>query len=226
MQEVNLTPVIAIDGHAGAGKSTVAELVSHQLGFWHVNTGLYYRAVTWLAFELGIETQNQSALATLAAEAEIEVRELSGQQRVFVKGRDVTELVRTPEINRVISLISSYAGVRSAITRRLQRLEHPNGIIMDGRDIGTVVFPQASLKIFLTASVNERARRQHEEALAKGQTISLEELQNLITSRDQQDSERSVAPLKQAADAIRVDSTGKSPAEIAELILQLWHKKA
>lgn len=221
----NLTPVIAIDGHAGAGKSTVADLVAQTLGFWHVNTGLYYRAVTWLAFDNDLGLDEQEKIETLAHEAQIEVRELDGQQEVFVAGRAITDLVRTPEINRAISPVSAFAGVRSAITGRLQRLTHPRGIIMDGRDIGTVVFPQAALKIFLTASVDERARRQHAEALAKGQQISFEELKQLIVSRDNQDSERSVAPLKQADDALCIDSTGKSPQDIASEILALWRQK-
>lgn len=222
----HLTPIIAIDGHAGAGKSTVADLVAHHLGFWHVNTGLYYRALTWLAFEQGLDPQNQEALDALAQTADIEVHEHDGIQDVYVNQQNVSAFLRTPAINRSISLISSYAGVRSAITNRLQHLQHPHGIIMDGRDIGTVVFPQANLKIFLTASVKERARRQHEEAIAKGQTISLAELQESISLRDQQDSEREVAPLKQAVDAVCIDSTGKYPQDIANLILTLWQEKA
>ncbi|MEZ0374237.1 MAG: (d)CMP kinase [Candidatus Sericytochromatia bacterium] len=220
------TPVIAIDGHAGAGKSTVADLVARELGFWHVNTGLYYRAVTWLAFRQDLPIEDQARIEALAENADIVVSEHNGQQEVFVAGQAITDQVRTPAINRAISPVSAYPGVRTAITRRLQQLRHPNGIIMDGRDIGTVVFPHAPLKIFLTASVGERARRQHEEALARGQQISLEELQELISSRDRMDSQRSVAPLKQADDAIRLDSTGQSPEAMASRILQLWQERA
>lgn len=223
--EANPTPVIAIDGHAGAGKSTVADIVAQELGFWHVNTGLYYRAVTWLAFERGIAIEDRAAVDQLAYEADIDVREHQGRQEVFVAGEAITERVRTPEINRAISLISAYAGVRTAITARLQQLRHPRGIIMDGRDIGTVVYPHAPLKIFLTASVEERARRQHEEAIGRGQTITLDELQALISQRDRLDSEREVAPLKQAPDALRLDSTGKTPADMANEILRLWRER-
>lgn len=218
-------PVIAIDGHAGAGKSTVADLVAERLGFWHVNTGLYYRAVTWLAFQRDIPMDDQARIEALAPSADIEVREGGIQQEVYAEGRNITEQVRTPEINRAISVISAYPGVRSAITGRLQQLQHPRGIIMDGRDIGTVVFPQAPLKIFLTASVEERARRQHEEALGRGQRIGFEELMELISTRDRLDSQRSVAPLKQADDAVRLDSTGKTPADMASRILALWQQR-
>lgn len=222
---LNLTPVIAIDGHAGAGKSTVADLVAHTLGFWHVNTGLYYRAVTWLAFEHQLNLDDQAGIEALAHQAQIEVREGETQQEVFVAERAITDLVRTPEINRAISPVSAFAGVRSAITSRLQSLTHARGIIMDGRDIGTVVYPHAALKIFLTASVDERARRQHAEAVAKGQQISFDDLRQMIISRDAQDSQRTVAPLKQADDAICIDSTGKTPQEIAAEILTLWERK-
>lgn len=219
------TPVIAIDGHAGAGKSTVADLVASALGFWHVNTGLYYRAVTWLAFGQGIAAEDQARIEALAASANIEVRETGNHQEVFVDGQAVTDQVRTPAINRAISLISAYPGVREAITGRLQRLRHPRGIIMDGRDIGTVVFPYAPLKIFLTASVEERARRQHEEALGRGQQISYEELKELISQRDRLDSQRAVAPLRQAEDAVCLDSTGATPQDMAARILQMWKER-
>lgn len=218
-------PVIAIDGHAGAGKSTVADLVAERLGFWHVNTGLYYRAVTWLAFQQDIPVEAQAPIEAIAATADIEVREGASQQEVFANGQMITEQVRTPEINRAISQVSAYPGVRNEITRRLQNLSHPRGIIMDGRDIGTVVFPQAPLKIFLTASVAERARRQHEEALARGQDIGYEEFKELVSTRDRLDSQRSVAPLKQAEDAVLLDSTGKTPADMAARILALWEQR-
>lgn len=216
------TPVIAIDGHAGAGKSTVADLVAESLGFWHVNTGLYYRAVTWLALKKNLLIEQQADIEKLAEDADIQVQEHHGKQDVFVNGQNISAEIRTPAINRAISQVSAYAGVRAAITQRLQKLEHPQGIIMDGRDIGTVVFPQAALKVFLTASVEERARRQFEEARSKGQDISLEELQSLIASRDQKDSEREIAPLRQAEDAIRVDSTSQTPESVVKTILKHW----
>jgi len=219
------TPVIALDGHAGAGKSTVAKAIAAQLQFWHVNTGLYYRGVTWLALQQGLSLQHQAALEALAQTADIDVREVQGQEQLFVNGQQLNAEVRTPEINQAISTVSAYPGVREAITSRLQQLSHPRGIIMDGRDIGTVVFPQAQLKIFLTASVAERARRQHEEAQAQGIEISLADFQALVAARDRQDSEREVAPLRQAPDAVLVDSTAQSPAEIVASVLQLWAQK-
>lgn len=218
--------VIAIDGHAGAGKSTLADLIAERLNFWHVNTGLYYRAVTWLSLQNNVSPTDAEALTQLAHSAEIEVKESQQQQELWVNGQEVTEAVRIPEVNRLISQIASLAGVRNAITSRLQRLQHPKGIIMDGRDIGTVVFPHADLKLFLTASVEERARRQFADNAQKGIHLSLEELEEMIASRDQQDSERDVAPLCQAQDAILLDSTHQSVQSLAEQALSLWEKHA
>lgn len=221
-----LTPVIALDGHAGAGKSTVAGEVARRLGFWHVNTGLFYRAVTWKVLQAQYDLGNQASIEALAQVMEIAVKEdAEGQQHVWVNGQEITGEIRTPEINQHISLISSFAGVRDAITQQLRQIQHPRGIIMDGRDIGTVVFPDAQLKIFLTASVEERARRQLQDVLAQGQSSTIEELQTAIARRDKLDSERAVAPLKQAADAIRVDSTGLAPNQVIEQILTLWNQK-
>ena len=143
-------------------------------------------------------------------------------QELWVNGQDITQDVRIPEVNRLISRIASLPGVRNAITSRLQKLQHPKGIIMDGRDIGTVVFPHADLKLFLTASVEERARRQFADNAKKGIHLSLAELEEMIASRDQQDSEREVAPLCQAQDAILLDSTHQSVQALAEQALTLW----
>jgi len=222
-----LTPIIALDGHAGAGKSTVAGEVAQRLGFWHVNTGLFYRALTWKVLQTGLAPENQPQIEALSRQVQIQVKEdASGQQHVWLDGKEISHEIRTPEINRNISLISAYAGVREAITHQLRHIEHPQGIIMDGRDIGTVVFPHATLKVFLTASVEERARRQYQDAQAQGQEISLEELKQAIARRDRMDSERSVAPLRQAEDAVRVDSTGLSPEMVIRQILDLWAQHA
>lgn len=214
--------VIAIDGHAGAGKSTLADLIAERLNFWHVNTGLYYRAVTWLAIQNNIAPDQDEALTALAQGADMEVKEGPRHQELWVNGQDITQDVRIPEVNRLISRIASLPGVRNAITSRLQKLQHPKGIIMDGRDIGTVVFPHADLKLFLTASVEERARRQFADNAKKGIHLSLAELEEMIASRDQQDSEREVAPLCQAQDAILLDSTHQSVQALAEQALTLW----
>lgn len=214
--------VIAIDGHAGAGKSTLADLIAERLNFWHVNTGLYYRAITWLAIQNNIAPDQDEALTELAQRADMEVKEGPKHQELWVNGQDITQDVRIPEVNRLISRIASLPGVRNAITSRLQKLQHPKGIIMDGRDIGTVVFPHADLKLFLTASVEERARRQFADNAKKGIHLSLAELEEMIASRDQQDSEREVAPLCQAQDAILLDSTHQSVQSLAEQALTLW----
>ncbi len=219
------TPVIAIDGHAGAGKSTVADIVADQLGFWHVNTGLYYRAVTCLAQAQGLDLTQETEISQLAQQAEIDVRIENEQERLYANGEDISDQIRTPAINNAISQVSAYRGVRDAITRRLQALIHSQGLIMDGRDIGTVVYPQATLKIFLTASVDERASRQFQEARAKGHDVSLESFKQAIIDRDTKDSQREVAPLKQAEDAVLVDSTAQSPAEVAEQVMQLWQQR-
>lgn len=224
-ETLSLPPVIALDGHAGAGKSTVAQAIAQQLNFWHVNTGLYYRAVTWLALQAAIATTDSVALRRLAQTHQLELRETQGQQHILIDGVDRTDQLRSPEINRLISQVSADAGVRNEITCRLQQLQHPQGLIMDGRDIGTVVFPHAQLKIFLTASVEERARRQHAEALERGENISLQTFQELVAARDRQDSERAVAPLRQADDAILLDSTGLHPESVVQQVLKHWQKR-
>ena len=216
-------PVIALDGHAGAGKSTVAGQLARKLGFWHVNTGLFYRALTWKVLEQQLDPRQQSLIEALAFQVRIRVEEdAAGTQHVWLNQDEITALMRTPEINRHISLFSSYPGVREAITGQLRQIYHPRGIIMDGRDIGTVVFPTAPLKVFLTASVEERAQRQYRDARAQGQAISLEELKQAIIKRDQMDSEREVAPLKQAPDAVCLDSTGMTIDAVVQQILELW----
>ena len=217
------TPVIALDGHAGAGKSTVAGCLAKKLGFWHVNTGLFYRALTWKVLHDQLDPRRQEEIEALAFQIEIRVEEdTAGTQHVWLNQEEITSFMRTPEINQQISLISSYPGVREAITQQLRQIRHPRGIIMDGRDIGTVVFPNAQLKIFLTASVEERALRQYRDAQTQGQVIALDELKQAIIKRDRMDSEREVAPLKQATDAICVDSTGMTAAEVISQILKLW----
>jgi cytidylate kinase len=221
------TPVIALDGHAGAGKSTVAREVARALGFWNVNSGLFYRAVTWKVLHLGIAPSDQDTIEALAREADIQIyeRDAEGNQGVVLDGQDITEAVRTQEINRYISGIASYPGVREAVNRLLRQVEHPRGIIMDGRDIGTVIFPDATLKIFLTASVEERARRRVRELEAQGVTPNFQEVCDMIAARDRQDSERDVAPLKQADDAEYVDTTSLSSDAVLTKILALWAAK-
>lgn len=221
------TPVIALDGHAGAGKSTVAREVARALGFWNVNSGLFYRAVTWKVLHLGLAVTDQAAIESLAREADIHIyeRDSEGNQGVVLDGEDITEAVRTQAINRSISQIASYPGVREAVNKLLRQVVHPRGIIMDGRDIGTVIFPDATLKIFLTASVEERARRRVHELEEQGVDPNFQEVCEMIAARDRQDSEREVAPLKQADDAELVDTTHLNSAQVLQQILTLWATK-
>lgn len=221
------TPVIALDGHAGAGKSTVAREVARALGFWNVNSGLFYRAVTWKVLHLGIAPTDRTTIEALARQVDIQIyeRDAEGNQGVVLDGQDITEAVRTQEINRYISGIASYPGVREAVNLLLRQVEHPRGIIMDGRDIGTVIFPDATLKVFLTASVEERARRRVRELEGEGVQPNFQEVCDMIAARDQQDSEREVAPLKQAEDAEYVDTTALDSDAVIAKILALWALK-
>lgn len=210
---------IAIDGPAGAGKSTIAKMVSAEMGYIYVDTGAMYRAVALHITENNISDENiESALKN----AEVSLRFKDGVQRVYLGDRDVSELIRTPEISMAASRTSAIPAVRARLFDLQQKLARENNIIMDGRDIGTVVLPNADVKIFLTASAEERANRRYKELSEKPGCPSYEEILRDINERDYQDMHRETAPLRQAEDAVLVDTTEltleQSAAKITEII--------
>ncbi|MDE6775529.1 MAG: (d)CMP kinase [Ruminococcus sp.] len=210
---------IAIDGPAGAGKSTIARMTAAQLGYIYVDTGAMYRAVALYISENGIsDNEFENALK----DVDISLKFVDGVQRVYLDGRDVSELIRTPEISMEASRTSAFPAVRAKLFDLQQKIARENNIIMDGRDIGTVVLPDADVKIFLTASPEKRAERRYKELSEKPDCPSYESILRDIIERDYQDTHRETAPLKQADDAVMVDTTNldlqESAAEIRRII--------
>lgn len=224
-------PLIVIDGPAGAGKSTVARAIAARLGAALLDTGAIYRSVAWLGRERGVDWSDAEGLATLAAALEIEFRPDpdGGRQQVWILGpgpqREVTEAIRTPAISEGASRVSAHPPVRAAlmgIQRAIAaRAVEANGCVAEGRDMGTVVFPDAAHKFFLTASRAARAGRRHAELVAKGHVdVTQQQVEAEMSRRDERDSSRDVAPLVQAEDAERVDSSGRTPDEVVALVLE------
>jgi len=212
--------VIAIDGPAGAGKSTVAKIVAEKLGYTYIDTGAMYRGVAWKTLCSGGEVTVEAILRAVA-DIDIRLSCTDGGTRVTVDGIDVTGEIRTPEVTGIVSRVAALAPVREKMVE-LQRMMAQSGkVVMDGRDIATNVLPNADVKVFLSASVEERARRRYQEMKAKGYDVDLSELQKEIAARDKQDSEREISPLRQADDAVLIDSTGLSIEEVTARILAL-----
>ena len=212
--------VIAIDGPAGAGKSTVAKIVAEKLGYTYIDTGAMYRGVAWKALHQSQEATDEDILQAVH---DIDVRLACTERgtRVTVDGMDVTHEIRTPEVTHIVSRVAALGPVREKMVE-LQRAMAANGaVVMDGRDIGTNVLPHADVKVFLTASVEERARRRYDEMKEKGYTVDFDELKQEIAARDKQDSERAISPLRQADDAVLLDSTTLSIDEVAARIMEL-----
>lgn len=212
---------IAIDGPAAAGKSTVAKIIAQKLSYIYIDTGAMYRAITWKAIKHGIDLENEQLLSDLLKNTVIELKKYGEKQRVYVDQEDVTEAIRLPEISNHVSIASKHKLVREEMVARQQQLAQNGGVVMDGRDIGTYVLPDAEVKVFLKASVEERAKRRHEENLGKGIPSDYEQLKKDIARRDQLDSEREVAPLKKAKDAVEIDTTSLSIAQVVDKIMAL-----
>jgi pantoate ligase/cytidylate kinase len=212
-------PIVAIDGPAGAGKSTVAKLVAQQLGLLYLDTGAMYRAITLAVLAAGIAPEDDDAVVALASQSEIQFH---GPQ-VWLNGRDITQEIRAPLISANVSQVAKIAGVRRLMTQQQQAIGSHGGVVMEGRDIGTQVFPEAEIKVFLTASPQERARRRHQDLLSQGQAGgSLEELEQSIRDRDHQDTTRDIAPLRLAADATVITSDGLSISQVVAAIVELY----
>ena len=216
--------VVAIDGPAGAGKSTIARLAAERLGYAYIDTGAMYRSVTWKFLQTGAAF-DEDYIGALAEQMLIEFRPEAKTNRVFVDGTEVTEAIRGSEVTANVSRVAAIGAVREAMVAQQRRMGEAGGVLMDGRDIGTVVFPKAQAKIFLTATVEERARRRFKEMQAKGMQVELPQLQQEIALRDKQDSEREISPLKQAPDALLLDTSSMSIEEVTDFICRLVREK-
>lgn len=221
-------PIVAIDGPAGAGKSTVARLVAAGIDLKYLDTGALYRALTWLAMQRGIAADDEIGLVDLAVTAPVRLEttvEPDRPTRVWIAEREVTQDIRMQAVTAQVSAVSALRGVRHELLRQQRAIGRWGGVVMEGRDIGTHVFPDAELKIFLTASVRCRAERRQRELTAKGETVSVEDLEAQIADRDRQDSQRAIAPLRRAADAIAIDSDTLTPPEVAARIEHFYRQR-
>ena len=216
-------PIVAIDGPAGAGKSTVARQVAQQLGLLYLDTGAMYRALTWLVLQSGIAIDDEPAVAELVSQCEITISGEPTSVQVQIDGQDVTQEIRSLEVTANVSAIAAHPAVRQELVHQQRRYGQGGGIVIEGRDIGTNVFPDAELKIYLTASVQERARRRQQDLKNQGKgEISLDQLEQSIYDRDRKDSTRTLAPLRKAADAIEIQSDGLTIQQVIDRIAQLY----
>ena len=207
--------VVAIDGPSGAGKGTVARAIASRLGYRHVDTGAMYRAVAWLVSERGLSFEGEDEIAALADRADIDLREAS----VRIDGHDVTEAIRTPSIDRGAAAVARIPGVRRALVARQRALGASGGVVMEGRDIGTVVFPDAAVKIYLDADPVERARRRAADPAHAGGAAALPDVASAMAQRDRLDATRTTSPLIVAPDAVRIDTTGLAIEDVVEKVL-------
>jgi pantoate ligase/cytidylate kinase len=218
-------PIVTIDGPAGAGKSTVTRRIARQLNLFYLDTGAMYRAITWLALQSGIPLEDEGAVAELASQATLElIPPTDGRiTRIAINGEDVTAAIRTPQVTANVSQVAAQSAVRRLLVQQQRRYGRRGGLVAEGRDMGTHVFPDADLKIFLTASVQERARRRLQDFLAQGvKKITLAQLEKDIQTRDEKDSQRQIAPLKKAVDAIAIDTDNLSIEAVTEKIIDCY----
>lgn len=211
--------VVAIDGPAGAGKSTVAQLAAKALGYTYIDTGAMYRAVAWKALQAGMPLTDAGILDALQ-DIDIVLAYKDGKTKVFVNGEDVTKAIRTPEVSASVSQVAAMGEVRKKLVELQRKMATCGGVLMDGRDIATNVLPHADVKLFLTASIEERAMRRWKELQAKGYDKDIESVKAEIAARDKADSERAISPLVQAKDAELLDTTGMAIDEVVQAILK------
>jgi len=220
-----LPSIIAIDGPAASGKSTIGKRLADELDYLFFDTGVMYRAVTWLALQRGIDVFDEATITALAESVPIDVQPPSQSDGracdVIVEGLDITWETRRPEVDANVSVVSAYAGVRRALSAQQRRIGQRGRVVMVGRDIGTVVLPEADLKIYLDASAEERARRRYDEIIARGESADYNEILAKVIERDRIDSTRDVAPLRAADDAVVVDSDNLNADEVFEKALVL-----
>ncbi|MGN8647090.1 (d)CMP kinase [Gracilibacillus sp. HCP3S3_G5_1] len=213
---------IAIDGPAAAGKSTVAKIVAKKLGYIYIDTGAMYRSLTYSVLDNQIDINNTELVIGHLHDIIIDI---NADQQVFINHQNVTDAIRTEEVSKNVSAIASIPEVREEMVKRQKKLAEKRAVVMDGRDIGTHVIPDAEVKVFLIASVEERAKRRHTENVQKGFPSDLEQIKQDIEKRDKMDSERKVSPLKKADGAVEIDTTSLSIEEVAEKILSLVNNK-
>lgn len=216
---------IAIDGPAGAGKSTIARKTAAELGFIYVDTGALYRTVALAVKKAGASPEDEIQVVQVLKGTKVELKFVSGEQRVFLNDIDVSDEIRSPEISMMASQVSAIGKVREFLFSLQQNIAKQNDVIMDGRDIGTVVLPHADVKIFLTATAEDRAKRRYDQLLQSGTVVDFDQLLEEIKQRDYNDMHREIAPLRQAEDAILVDTTGNTLEESIQLLRQLILKK-
>ena len=216
---------IAIDGPAGAGKSSISKVVANELGYLYIDTGAMYRGVTWAILDSHVNVNNQKDVESLLPSLDLTLEPTANACKVFVKGQDVTDLIRQQQINENVSTIASYKGVREYLVERQQAMAAIGGVILDGRDIGSVVLPKAELKIYLTASVDARAKRRWLEVQGTSNEQSLEDIKKNVESRDEMDKNRDESPLVCVEDAIVVDSSNMTFDETVEHILHLVQER-
>ena len=216
---------IAIDGPAGAGKSSISKVVANELGYLYIDTGAMYRGVTWAVLDSHVNVNNQKDVESLLPSLDLTLEPTANACKVFVKGQDVTDLIRQQQINENVSTIASYKGVREYLVERQQAMAAVGGVILDGRDIGSVVLPKAELKIYLTASVDARAKRRWLEVQGTSNEQSLEDIKKNVESRDEMDKNRDESPLVCVEDAIVVDSSNMTFEETVEHILHLVQER-
>ncbi|WP_226579387.1 (d)CMP kinase [Halobacillus litoralis] len=217
---------IAIDGPAAAGKSTVAKKVAEELSFIYVDTGAMYRALTWKAIKEKVSLEDENGLAELLQNSQLDLIQGEQGQRVILDHQDVSDDIRTAEVTNQVSIVAKHKEVREEMVRRQQELVKDKGVVMDGRDIGTHVLPNAEVKIFMIASVDERAERRHKENAEKGFPSDLQQLKEEIRKRDEIDSNREIAPLVKADDAVEVDTTSMNIQEVVQRILTIVNEKS
>lgn len=216
---------IAIDGPAGAGKSTIAKKIAKELGFIYVDTGAMYRAMALYFIRNHIAAEDEKAIEAACPEVSVSITYVDGEQQVLLNGENVNGLIRTEEVSRMTSASSKNKAVRMKLVDLQRELADKENVVMDGRDIGTYVLPNATAKVYLTASVKERARRRYEEQAARGVECTLDEIAQDIEARDKQDMNREFAPLKQAEDAVLVDSSAMTIDEVAAAIIAIYEKR-
>ena len=216
---------IAIDGPAAAGKSTVAKILAEDYSYLYIDTGAMYRALTYKVLKKNEDLENEAAVKEILSDAHIELVPSESGQLVYVNGENVTEQIRSHEVTNSVSIAAKHASVREEMVKRQQDMAVNGRVVMDGRDIGTHVLPNAEVKIFLRASVTERAKRRHEENLSKGFTSDLAQLELEIERRDKLDSEREVAPLKKAEDAVEIDTTSLSIQGVVDEIKKIVQER-
>jgi CMP/dCMP kinase len=226
--QTNSVSVITIDGPSGSGKGTVSRLLATQLGWHFLDSGALYRLVALAALHHAVSLEDEVSLKTLAAHLDVQFVAEDGaiESRIVLEGEDVTDAIRTEECGKAASLVAALPSVRHALLHRQRAFREPPGLVADGRDMGTVIFPDAKLKIFLNATQEERAQRRYKQLNAKGVSVNLQHILGELVERDARDSERSVSPLRPAADAITIDTTTLSIDDVVGEVMTAWQKSA